>query len=95
MKPTPTPSRRRQDLPGHGEAVQRSRHQPVRTRHRPRRQAQGRLHPLGAWHVGSPVIARALAVGIICAPFISALLLGLARAGRALRTAIHRPRSSR
>jgi hypothetical protein len=30
------------------------------------------------------MIARALAVGIICAPFISALLLGLGRAGRAL-----------
>lgn len=32
------------------------------------------------------MIARALAVGIVCAPFISAALLGLGRAGRALRT---------
>jgi hypothetical protein len=31
------------------------------------------------------VIARALAVGIVVAPFISALLLGLGWAGRALR----------
>lgn len=30
------------------------------------------------------MIGRALAVGIICAPFISAALLGLGRAGRAL-----------
>jgi hypothetical protein len=38
------------------------------------------------------VIARALAVGIICAPFISALLLGLHRAGRALHTRLTRRR---
>lgn len=31
------------------------------------------------------MIARAIAVGIICAPFISAALLGLGRAGRALQ----------
>jgi len=30
------------------------------------------------------VIARAIGVGVICAPFISAFLLGLGRAGRAL-----------
>jgi hypothetical protein len=36
------------------------------------------------------VIARAVAVGIICAPFISALLLGLGRAGRALRNLVRR-----
>ena len=30
------------------------------------------------------MIARALAAGICCAPFISAALLGLGRAGRAL-----------
>lgn len=33
------------------------------------------------------MIARAIAVGIICAPFISAALLGLGRAARALHTA--------
>lgn len=37
-------------------------------------------------------MARALALGIICAPLISAVLLGLGRAGRALT---HRTRSSR
>ena len=36
------------------------------------------------------MIARALAVGIVCAPFISALLLGLGRAGRALRNLTRR-----
>ncbi|MGW2720816.1 hypothetical protein [Streptomyces sp. NPDC001492] len=30
------------------------------------------------------MIGRAIGVGIVCAPFISALLLGLGRAGRAL-----------
>lgn len=39
-------------------------------------------------------MARALAVGIVLAPFISAALLGLGRAGRALHTLITR-RSSR
>lgn len=34
------------------------------------------------------MIARALGVGIVCAPFISAALLGLHRAGRALHTRI-------
>jgi hypothetical protein len=38
------------------------------------------------------VIARALAVGIICAPFISAALLGLHRAGHALHTRLTRRR---
>ncbi|MGW3025837.1 hypothetical protein [Streptomyces sp. NPDC001221] len=41
------------------------------------------------------MIARYIAVGIICAPFISALLLGLGRAGRALRQLAHRTRRSR
>lgn len=41
------------------------------------------------------MIAHGLALGIICAPFISALLLGLGRAGRALHTRIRRTRSSR
>jgi len=43
------------------------------------------------------MIARAIAVGIICAPFISAVLLGLGQAGRALtRTArTHLRRSTR
>lgn len=36
------------------------------------------------------MIARALAIGIISAPFISAALLGLSRAGRALHTRITR-----
>lgn len=35
-------------------------------------------------------MARALAVGIICAPFISAALLGLGRAGHALHTRMRR-----
>lgn len=37
-------------------------------------------------------MARAIGVGIVLAPLISALLLGLGRAGRALN---HRARSSR
>lgn len=41
------------------------------------------------------MIGRALGIGIICAPFISALLLGLGRAGHALHTRIRRTRSSR
>ncbi|MFF3511564.1 hypothetical protein [Streptomyces sp. NPDC002573] len=36
------------------------------------------------------MIARYIAVGIICAPFISALLLGLGRAGRALHNRLIR-----
>jgi hypothetical protein len=40
------------------------------------------------------VIARAIAVGIVLAPLISALLLGLGWAGRALHTYLTR-RSSR
>jgi hypothetical protein len=35
-------------------------------------------------------MGRALAVGIIAAPFISAFLLGLGRAGRALHTRLTR-----
>lgn len=34
------------------------------------------------------MIARAIGVGIVCAPFISALLLGLGRGGRALARSI-------
>ena len=34
-------------------------------------------------------MARALALGIVCAPFLSAALLGLGRAGRALRARLH------
>ncbi|MFE1849908.1 hypothetical protein [Streptomyces sp. NPDC059489] len=34
------------------------------------------------------MIARAIAVGVICGPFFSAALLGLGRAGRALRTSL-------
>lgn len=36
------------------------------------------------------MIARYIAVGIICAPFISALLLGLGRAGRTLRQLVRK-----
>lgn len=36
------------------------------------------------------MIARAIAVGIVCAPFISAALLGLGRAGRALNARLTR-----
>ncbi|RPE40237.1 hypothetical protein EDD90_3273 [Streptomyces sp. Ag109_O5-1] len=36
------------------------------------------------------MIARGIAVGVICAPFISAALLGLSRAGRALHTRLTR-----
>jgi hypothetical protein len=36
------------------------------------------------------VIARAIGVGIICAPFISAALLGISRGGRALTRSIRR-----
>lgn len=36
------------------------------------------------------MIARALAVGIVCAPFISAALLGLHQAGRRARHAYRR-----
>jgi len=38
------------------------------------------------------VIGHAIGVGIVCAPFISAVLLGLGRAGRALLN--HARRSS-
>ncbi|MGW1615762.1 hypothetical protein ACWCQZ_41200 [Streptomyces sp. NPDC002285] len=40
------------------------------------------------------MIARAVAVGVICAPFISAALLGLGRAGRALHTRLTRKGSA-
>ena len=36
------------------------------------------------------MIARALAIGVVCAPFISGALLGLGRAGRALLNLIRR-----
>lgn len=36
------------------------------------------------------MIARAIGIGIVLAPFISAALLGLGRAGRALRNRTHR-----
>lgn len=41
------------------------------------------------------MIGRAIGVGIICAPFISAALLGLGRAARALHNLTQRTRSSR
>lgn len=37
-------------------------------------------------------MSRAIALGIVCAPFISAVLLGLGRAGRALTTRTRRTR---
>ena len=40
------------------------------------------------------MIARAIGIGIVCAPFISALLLGLGRAGRALHTRLTRRSST-
>jgi hypothetical protein len=40
------------------------------------------------------VIARAVGVGIVLAPFISATLLGLGRAGRALARLFHNHRST-
>ncbi|MFJ1650066.1 hypothetical protein ACIOC2_01360 [Streptomyces sp. NPDC088337] len=40
------------------------------------------------------MIAYGLAVGILTGPFISAALLGIRRAGRALRQLIHRTRST-
>jgi hypothetical protein len=40
------------------------------------------------------VIARAIGIGIVCAPFISAALLGLGRAGRALHTRLTRRSST-
>lgn len=36
------------------------------------------------------MIARAFAVGVVCAPFISVALLSLGRAGRALHNRLHR-----
>jgi hypothetical protein len=35
-------------------------------------------------------MGRAIGIGIVCAPFISAALLGLGRAGRALHTRLTR-----
>jgi hypothetical protein len=39
------------------------------------------------------VIGRAIGVGIVCAPFISAALLAIRRGGRALTTHIHNRRT--